>query len=244
MPGHYGMSFERGRGSSRSRSAGRGSGFSSGGSGRTRRDDTNRQRVADTPNTQSRRTAAAERSRTRDDGTRRANQQNDSSRAAAIRNIQEREENSPLRNFPSVLTGIGSALRQRMISLLEQGGTPVYDPSGRFAIGVNFQGRYTGRDRNQGNMNQGEDAQQRNREAPAPPPVEQNPPATPPAPEPARPVVEAPAPPGDSPVDTTTEEATDARRRRGRQTTIATSPRGLLTPARTRRRSLMAGLIR
>ena len=225
MPGHYGMSFERGRGGSN-------------------RSSSPRQRQADTPNTRSPRERAAERNRTRDDGTRSANQQNDSSRAAAIRNIQQREENNPLRNFPSVLTGIGSQLRQRMISLLEQGGTPVYDPSGRFAIGVNFQGRYTGRDRNQGNENQGEDAQQRNREAPAAPPVDQNPPATNPPVDTAPPPAEPPAPPGDSPVDTTTEEATDARRRRGRQTTIATSPRGLLTPARTRRRSLMAGLIR
>ena len=241
MPGHYGMSFERGRGSSRSRSAGRGSGFSSGGSGRTRRDDTGRQRVADTPNTQSRRTAAAERSRTRDDGTRRANRQNDSSRAAAIRNIQEREENSPLRNFPSVLTGIGSQLRQRMISLLEQGGTPVYDPSGRFAIGVNFQGRYTGRSLNTGDQGSGDDSPP---PAPAAPPVDQNPPATNPPVDTAPPPAEPPAPPGDSPGDTTTDEAVDARRRRGRQTTIATSPRGLLGSARTRRRSLMAGLIR
>ena len=245
MPGHYsGMSFERGRGSSRSRSAGRGSGFSSGGSGRTRRDDTNRQRVADTPNTQSRRTAAAERSRTNPDGTRSANQQNDSSREAAIRNIQEREENNPLRNFPSILIGIGSAMRQRMISLLEQGGTPVYDPSGRFAIGVNFQGRYTGRPLNTGDQGSGEDERPAAPAAPAAPPVDQNPPATNPPVDTAPPPAEPPAPPGDSPVDTTTEEATDVRRRRGRQTTIATSPRGLLTPARTRRRSLMAGLIR
>ena len=222
MPGHYGMSFERGRG-----------GFN--------RSSSPRQRQADTPSTRSPRERAAERSRTRDDGTRSANQQNDSSRAAAIRNIQEREENNPLRNFPSVLTGIGSALRQRMISLLEQGGTPVYDPSGRFAIGVNFQGRYTGRSLNTGDQGSGDDSPP---PAPATPPVDQNPPATNPPVDTAPPPAEPPAPPGDSPVDTTTDEAVDARRRRGRQTTIATSPRGLLTPARTRRRSLMAGLIR
>lgn len=243
MPGHYGMSFERGRGSTRSRSAGRGSGFSSGGSGRTYT-SSSRQRVTDTPNTRSPRERAAERSRTNPDGTRSANQQNDSSAAAAIRNIQQREENNPLGGMPSILAGIGSAMRQRMISLLEQGGTPVYDPSGKLAIGVMFNGKYTGRPRNQGNENQGEDDQQRNREAPAAPAVDQKPAATTPAAEPARPVVEAPAPPGDSPVDTSTEEAANARRKRGRQTTIATSPRGLLTPARTRRRSLMAGLIR
>ena len=222
MPGHYGMSFERGRG-----------GFN--------RSSSPRQRQADTPNTRSPRERAAQRSRTNRDGTRSANQQNDSSRAAAIRNIQEREENNPLRNFPSVLTGIGSALRQRMISLLEQGGTPVYDPSGRFAIGVNFQGRYTGRSLNTGDQGSGDDSPQ---PAPAAPPVDQNPPATNPPVDTAPPPAEPPAPPGDSPVDTTTDEAVDARRRRGRQTTIATSPRGLLTPARTRRRSLMAGLIR
>ena len=222
MPGHYGMSFERGRG-----------GFN--------RSSSPRQRQADTPSTRSPRERAAERSRTNRDGTRSANQQNDSSRAAAIRNIQEREENNPLRNFPSVLTGIGSALRQRMTSLLEQGGTPVYDPSGRFAIGVNFQGRYTGRSLNTGDQGSGDDSPP---PAPATPPVDQNPPATNPPVDTAPPPAEPPAPPGDSPVDTTTDEAVDARRRRGRQTTIATSPRGLLTPARTRRRSLMAGLIR
>ena len=222
MPGHYGMSFERGRG-----------GFN--------RSSSPRQRQADTPSTRSPRERAAERSRTNRDGTRSANQQNDSSRAAAIRNIQEREENNPLRNFPSVLTGIGSALRQRMISLLEQGGTPVYDPSGRFAIGVNFQGRYTGRSLNTGDQGSGDDSPP---PAPATPPVDHNPPATNPPVDTAPPPAEPPAPPGDSPVDTTTDEAADARRRRGRQTTIATSPRGLLTPARTRRRSLMAGLIR
>ena len=222
MPGHYGMSFERGRG-----------GFN--------RSSSPRQRQADTPNTRSPRERAAQRSRTNRDGTRSANQQNDSSRAAAIRNIQEREENNPLRNFPSVLTGIGSALRQRMISLLEQGGPPVYAPRGRFAIGVNFQGRYTGRSLNTGDQGSGDDSPQ---PAPAAPPVDQNPPATSPPVDTAPPPAEPPAPPGDSPVDTTTDEAVDARRRRGRQTTIATSPRGLLTPARTRRRSLMAGLIR
>ena len=218
MPGHYGMSFERGRGSPSSR-----------------------QRVTDTPNTRSPRSREREASRTRDDGTRTANQQNDSSAAAAIRNIQQREENNPLKGMPSILAGIGSAMRQRMISLLEQGGTPVYDPSGKLAIGVMFNGKYTGRPRNTGDQGGGDDERAA---APAAPAVDQKPAATTPAAEPARPVVDAPAPPGDSPVDTSTEEAADARRKRGRQTTIATSPRGLLTPARTRRRSLMAGLIR
>ena len=218
MPGHYGMSFERGRGSPSSR-----------------------QRVTDTPNTRSPRSREREASRTRDDGTRSANQQNDSSAAAAIRNIQQREENNPLKGMPSVLAGIGSALRQRMISLLEQGGTPVYDPSGKLAIGVMFNGKYTGRPRNTGDQGGGDDERAA---APAAPAVDQKPAATTPAAEPSRPVVDAPAPPGDSPVDTSTEEAANARRKRGRQTTIATSPRGLLGPARTRRRSLMAGLIR
>ena len=229
MPGHYsGMSFERGRGSLERAI--------------TSRDNlVTRQSVADTPNTRSPRERAAERNRTNSDGTRSANQQNDSSRAAAIRNIREREENSPLRNFPSVLTGIGSALRQRMISLLEQGGTPVYDPSGRFAIGVNFQGRYTGRSLNTGDQGSGDDER---RAAPAASSGDQQSAATNTAVDSASASVDAPAPPGDSPVDTSTEEAADARRARGRQTTVATSPRGLLTPARTRRRSLMAGLIR
>lgn len=226
MPGHYGMSFERGRG-----------GYN--------RSSAPRQTVTDTPNTRSPRDRAAERNRTNSDGTRSANQQNDSSAAAAIRNIQQREENNPLRNMPSILTGIGSALRQRMISLLEQGGTPVYDPSGKIAIGVMYNGRYTGRPRPSDNQDSDDDERApAPAAAPAAPAVDQKPAATTPAPEPARPVVEAPAPPGDSPVDTSTEEAVDARRKRGRQTTIATSPRGLLTPARTRRRSLMAGLIR
>lgn len=241
MPGHYsGMSFERGRGSTRSRSAGRGSGFSSGGSGRTYT-SSSRQRVTDTSATRSPRDRAAERSRTNRDGTRSANQQNDSSAAAAIRNIQQREENNPLKGMPSILAGVGSAMRQRMISLLEQGGTPVYDPSGKLAIGVMFNGKYTGRPRNTGDQGGGDD---NDRPAAAASTVDQNPPATNPPDDTTRPPAEPPAPPGDSPVDTTTDEAVDARRRRGRQTTIATSPRGLLGPARTRRRSLMAGLIR
>ena len=240
MPGHYGMSFERGRGSSRSRSAGRGSGFSSGGSGRTYT-SSSRQRVTDTPNTRSPSERAAERSRTNPDGTRSANQQNDSSAAAAIRNIQQREENNPLGGMPSIMAGIGSAMRQRMISLLEQGGTPVYDPSGKLAIGVMFDGKYTGRPRNTGDQGGGDD---NDRPAAAASTVDQNPPATNPPVDTAPPPAEPPAPPGDSPVDNTTDEAVDARRKRGRQTTIATSPRGLLGPARTRRRSLMAGLIR
>ena len=222
------MSFERGRGSLERAI--------------TSRDNlVTRQRAADTPNTRSPRERAAERSRTNSDGTRSANQQNDSSRAAAIRNIREREENNPLRNFPSVLTGIGSALRQRMISLLEQGGTPVYDPSGRFAIGVNFQGRYTGRSLNTGDQGSGDDER---RAAPAASSGDQQSAATNTAVDSASASVGAPAPPGDSPVDTSTEEAADARRARGRQTTVATSPRGLLSQPRTRRRSLMAGLIR
>ena len=225
MPGHYGMSFERGRGSPSSR-----------------------QRVTDTPNTRSPRERAAERSRTRDDGTRRANQQNDSSAAAAIRNIQQRQENDPLRNFPSVLTGIGSALRQRMISLLEQGGEAVYDPSGRMVIGVYSDGPiagsrvYTGRPMLDPDRNS--DPEERAARPPAASSGDQQSAATNTAVDSASASVDAPAPPGDSPVDTSTEEAADARRARGRQTTVATSPRGLLTPARTRRRSLMAGLIR
>ena len=225
MPGHYGMSFERGRGS-----------------------PSGRQRVTDTLNTRSPRERAAERSRTRDDGTRTANQQNDSSAAAAIRNIQQRQENDPLRNLPSVVAGIGSALRQRMISLLEQGGEAVYDPSGRMVIGVYSDGPiagsrvYTGRpildpDRNS-------DPEERAARPSAASSGDQQSAATNTAVNSASASVGAPAPPGDSPVDTSTEEAADARRARGRQTTVTTSPRGLLTPARTRRRSLMAGLIR
>ena len=237
MPGHYsGMSFERGRGSL--------------GEAITRGDTIfgRVQRVADTPNTRSPRQRAAERSRTRDDGTRRANRQNDSSRAAAIKNIQDREENNPLRNFPSVLTGIGSALRQRMISLLEQGGEAVYDPSGRMVIGVYSDGPiagsrvYTGRPMLDPDRNS--DPEERAARPPAASSGDQQSSATNTAVDSASASVGAPAPPGDSPVDTSTEEAADARRARGRQTTVATSPRGLLTPARTRRRSLMAGLIR
>ena len=59
--------------------------------------------------------------------------------------------------MPSILAGIGSAMRQRMISLLEQGGTPVYDPSGKLAIGVMFNGKYTGRPRNTGDQGGGDD---------------------------------------------------------------------------------------
>jgi len=216
------MSFERGRG-----------GFN--------RSSTPRQRVTDTPNTRSPRERAAERSRTNPDGTRSANQQNDSSTAAAIRNIQQREENNPFKGMPSILAGVGSALRQRMISLLEQGGTPVYDPSGKLAIGVMFNGKYTGRPRPSDNLDSDDDERAA---APAASTVDQQSPATTPADDTTRPVVDAPAPPGDSPVDTTTGEAMDAQRKRGRDTTIATSAQGLLTPARTRRRSLMAGLIR
>ena len=150
--------------------------------------------------------------------------------------------------FPSILTGIGSALRQRMISLLEQGGEAVYDPSGRMVIGVYSDGPiagsrvYTGRPMLDPDRNS--DPEERAARPPAASSGDQQSSATNTAVDSASASVGAPAPPGDSPVDTSTEEAADARRARGRQTTIATSPRGLLTPARTRRRSLMAGLIR
>ena len=158
-------------------------------------------------------------------------------RTEAIAEVQRREENNPLKNLPSILAGIGSFTRNRIISGLQQGGTPVYENG--IVVGVMNNGRYTGRPSSA--PTEGDDPDPR---PAAPPAVNQETAGTPPAPTPTRPTVEAPAPPGDSPVDTTTGEAMDAQRKRGRGTTIATSPQGLLTPARTRRRSLMAGLIR
>jgi hypothetical protein len=166
MPGHYGMSFERGRG-----------GYN--------RSSTPRQRVTDTPNTRSPRERAAERSRTNPDGTRTANQQNDSSAAAAIANIRARDEANPLRGMPTILSGIGAAMRAQMIKLLEQGGTPVYDPSGRIAIGVMKDGKYFGRDRSTGNQGGGDDERPAQAAGTAP----GTPPAAPPADEPAGPPV-------------------------------------------------------
>ena len=162
MPGHYGMSFERGRG-----------GYN--------RSSTPRQRVTDTPNTRSPRERAAERSRTNPDGTRTANQQNDSSAAAAIANIRARDEANPLRGMPSILSGIGAAMRAQMVKLLEQGGTPVYDPSGRIAIGVMKDGKYFGRDRSTGNQGGGDDERPAQAAGTTP---GTTPPAAPPADEP------------------------------------------------------------
>ena len=167
MPGHYGMSFERGRG-----------GYN--------RSSTPRQRVTDTPNTRSPRERAAERSRTNPDGTRTANQQNDSSAAAAIANIRARDEANPLRGMPSILSGIGAAMRAQMVKLLEQGGTPVYDPSGRIAIGVMKDGKYFGRDRSTGNQGGGDDERPAQAAGTTP---GTTPPAAPPADEPAGPPV-------------------------------------------------------
>tara|TARA_R100000149_G_scaffold63660_1_gene34765 strand:- start:361 stop:975 length:615 start_codon:yes stop_codon:yes gene_type:complete len=160
------MSFERGRG-----------GYN--------RSSTPRQRVTDTPNTRSPRERAAERSRTNPDGTRTANQQNDSSAAAAIANIRARDEANPLRGMPTILSGIGAAMRAQMIKLLEQGGTPVYDPSGRIAIGVMKDGKYFGRDRSTGNQGGGDDERPAQAAGTAP----GTPPAAPPADEPAGPPV-------------------------------------------------------
>ena len=167
MPGHYGMSFERGRG-----------GYN--------RSSTPRQRVTDTPNTRSPRERAAERSRTNPDGTRTANQQNDSSAAAAIANIRARDEANPLRGMPSILSGIGAAMRAQMVKLLEQGGTPVYDPSGRIAIGVMKDGKYFGRSRNTGDQGGGDDERPAQAAGTTP---GTTPPAAPPADEPAGPPV-------------------------------------------------------
>ncbi len=158
-------------------------------------------------------------------------------RTEAIAEVQRREENNPLKNLPSVLAGIGSLTRNRIVSGLQQGGTPVYENG--IVVGVMLDGRYTGRPSSA--PTEGDDPNPR---PAAPPAADQKSAGTSPAPAPTKPTVEAPAPPGDTPVDTTTGEAMDAQRKRGRDTTIATSAQGLLTPARTRRRSLMAGLIR
>ena len=157
-------------------------------------------------------------------------------RTEAIAEVQRREENSPLKNLPSILAGIGSFTRNRIISGLQQGGTPVYENG--IVVGVMLDGRYTGRPQDP------PDSDDPDPRSATPPTASQQSAGTSPAPTSTRPTVEAPAPPGDSPVDTTTGEAMDAQRKRGRDTTIATSAQGLLTPARTRRRSLMAGLIR
>ena len=235
MPGHYsGMSFERGRGSI--------------GEAITRGDTIfgEVQRVADTPNTISPRRRAAERSRTRDDGTRTANQQSDSSTAAAVKNIQQRGEKNPLKNMPSMLTGIGAALRKRMITLLEQGGEAVYDPSGKMVMGVYHDGPfkgsrvYTGRpildpDRNS-------DPEER---AARPPAISEGRLAGRGTGPMTGVNTELPDLP-DAPTGAGTGDASDEVKKKskmGRESTVATGPSGLLTSARTRRRSLMAGLI-
>ena len=237
MPGHYGMSFG-GEG-------GRQTGFSSG------RNSPGRQETDRGNQSSSRRTSNAPRQysvpTTRSSPATSDPSSNSPARtAAAIREVQAREANNPLRNLPSILAGVGSFTRNRIIAELEKGGTPVYKDG--IVIGVEHEGFipgttvYTGRQRDD-NMGGDDDDNQRSAAAaaPAPPAVNTPPPAAPPV---IAPPVDAPAPPGDAPVDNTTDAAVDARRKRGRQTTVATSAQGLLTPARTRRRSLMGGLIR
>lgn len=217
MPGHYGMSYERGRGSS-----------------------STRQSVSDFSQRSSSNENAGQESRTNSDGTRSANQQNNSSAAAAIRNIKQRGKNNPLKNLPLMLTGIGSAMRNRMIALLEQGGTPVYDPSGKIAIGVMNNGVYTGRPRD--TDDEDEDAGNEDRPAAAEPEgrlagrgTESMTGVNTALPD----LPDAPSGPG------TGDASADVKKKSkmGRESTIATGPGGLLTPARTRRRSLMSGLI-
>lgn len=122
MPGHHGMSFERGRTS-------RGGG---------------RQRVTDTPATR-----GPAPSRSPGKGVSAARDRGE--RQQAVTEVQQRQERaeSSMANVPSVLTGLmlglGSAMRSEIVRQIEAGGTPVRE--GGMVIGVMSNGRYTGRQR-------------------------------------------------------------------------------------------------
>ena len=183
-------------------------------------------------------------------------------REDAIRQINQRSKLNPMAGMPGIgggfLQGMGAVNRQNIIDGIKAGGEVIYDdagnvqgvvtdgPLGKVYSGNRIRG-YTGAFANlvaENVQRKSDDGGPDTNDPVAPPPS---------APEPPAPVYnetvntdlpDAPTPPADN-VSGTGEEAAAAKRRSkmGRQSTIATSPRGLLTPARTRRRSLMAGLI-
>ena len=134
MPGHYGMSFERGRTS-------RGGG---------------RQRVTDSPATR-----GAPPSRSPGRGVSAARERGE--RQQAVTEVQQRQERAEasMANVPSLISGlalgIGSALRREMVRQLEAGGTPVR--TNGMVTGVMLNGRYTGRPRDTGGQG-GDDERQ------------------------------------------------------------------------------------
>lgn len=182
-------------------------------------------------------------------------------REDAIRQINERSKLNPLGGMPSVfggfLQGMGEVRRQRMIAGIKAGGELIYDDFGKFqgvvsdgAFGKVYDGNqirgYTGAFANlvaenvqRKSDDGGPDTVEATASQASPPPADQ-----PPNDSVDLDLPDAPTPPDDNSSGTGDEAAAAKRRSKmGKQSTIATSPRGLLTPARTRRRSLMAGLI-
>ena len=156
-------------------------------------------------------------------------------RTEAIAEVNKREENDPLKNLPSLLSGIGSFTRKKIVEGLNRGGVPVYENG--IVVGVMVNGRYTGRPSSA--PTEGDDPD------PTPAPAAAKPKQAPAAEAPSSTTTDLPDLP-DAPTGPGTGDASDEVKKKskmGRESTIATGPSGLLTPARTRRRSLMAGLI-
>ena len=180
-------------------------------------------------------------------------------REDAIRQINERSKLNPMGGMPSLagplMQGMGAFNRQNIVAGIKAGGEIIYDDAGKVQgvvtdgalgkvySGIRFRG-YTGAFANlvadNVQRDEGDRADTQTVAGYSGGPLDEDQDATGINLE----LPDAPTPPADN-VSGTGEEATAAKRRSkmGRESTIATSPRGLLTPARTRRRSLMAGLI-
>ncbi len=180
-------------------------------------------------------------------------------REAAIKQLNERSKLNPMGNMPGAaggfLQGMGNFNRENMIKQIKAGGEIIYDDAGKVQgvihdglFGKVYSGNkirgYTGafanlvadnvqRDEGDradtqtvseysgGEVDEDQDDDGINRELP-----------------------DVPDAPDDNDTGTGDQSAAAKRRSKmGKQSTIATSSRGLLTPARTRRRSLMSGLI-
>ena len=156
-------------------------------------------------------------------------------RTEAIAEVNKREENNPLKNLPTLLSGIGSFTRKKIVEGLNRGGVPVYENG--IVVGVMVNGVYTGRPSSA--PTEGDDPD------PSPTPAAAKPEQAPAAAASSTTTRDLPDLP-DAPTGPGTGDASDEVKKKskmGRESTIATGPSGLLTQARTRRRSLMSGLI-
>ena len=164
-----------------------------------------------------------------------------------------------LSGVPSVLSslmlGIGEGVRAKMIKQIEAGGKVIRDKDGNIA-GVLHDGLMKGTKGYTGRRIAGYTGEYAALIA-TPEESDDEPagrlagrgtdPITDTAPDPDSPDVNTDLPDlPDAPSGPGTGDASNAAKKKskmGRESTIATGPSGLLTPARTRRRSLMAGLI-